>query len=89
MKPATGPGSNANPVAKQKEKKKEVPTLMEFIDGRDYTGAITLLEVNNSYFFNSIVGSLDVKIRYTTLLCSVRYETVGSFVWFFISISIL
>ena len=45
MKPASGPGANANPVAKQKEKKNEVPKLNDFLDNRDYTGAITLLEV--------------------------------------------
>ena len=41
-KPATGPG--AGPVAKQKEKKK-MPKLEDFLSARDYTGAITLLEV--------------------------------------------
>lgn len=47
MKPATGPGANASPVSKQKEKKKEVPKLDDFLDNRDYTGAITLLEVRS------------------------------------------
>lgn len=32
-------------VAPPKEKKKEKPKLDEFIEGRDYLGAVTLLEV--------------------------------------------
>ena len=43
-KPATGPGSSAVPVKEQKKKKK-LPKLEEFLEKRDYTGAITLLEV--------------------------------------------
>ena len=58
MKPATGPGAEANPITKQKEKRKEVPKLHDFLDNRDYTGAITLLEVlteNVSFYFLSIL----------------------------------
>lgn len=44
-KPATGPGSA--PVGKQKEKKKQ-PTLEDYLNLRDYTGAITLLEFNRN-----------------------------------------
>ena len=43
QKPAIGPGS-ATP-AKDKQKKKQLPKVEEFLENRDYTGAITLLEV--------------------------------------------
>jgi len=43
QKPAIGPGSTT--PAKENKKKKKLPKLEEFLDGRDYTGAITLLEV--------------------------------------------
>ena len=61
MKPASGPGANANPVAKQKEKKNEVPKLNDFLDNRDYTGAITLLEVcvSTEHFMMSMQVLLD------------------------------
>lgn len=42
-KPATGPGSST--PAKENKKKKKLPKLDEFLEQRDYTGAITLLEV--------------------------------------------
>lgn len=41
-KPAIGPG--AAQQAKDQKKKKKLPTVEEFLDARDYTGAITLLE---------------------------------------------
>lgn len=44
-KPATGPGSNT--PAKDQKKKKKLPKLEDFLQGRDYTGAITLLEVKH------------------------------------------
>ena len=53
MKPATGPGAEANPITKQKEKRKEVPKLHDFLDARDYTGAITLLEVGQEIYHNA------------------------------------
>jgi intraflagellar transport protein 56 len=48
-KPATGPGATA--PQKDKQKKKKVPKLDEFLAGRDFTGAITLLEVRNEGIF--------------------------------------
>ena len=46
MKPASGPGAAVTPAAKQKEKKKKMPTLADLLNARDYTGAMTLLEVS-------------------------------------------
>ena len=46
-KPAVGPGAAA--AAKDTKKKKKMPTVEEFLDMRDYTGAITLLEVINNF----------------------------------------
>lgn len=43
-KPAVGPG--ATTATKDTKKKKKMPTVEEFLDMRDYTGAITLLEVS-------------------------------------------
>ncbi|XP_071963993.1 intraflagellar transport protein 56-like isoform X2 [Antedon mediterranea] len=43
QKPATGPGSTT-PASQENKKKKQMPTLDEFLQLRDYTGAITLLE---------------------------------------------
>ena len=43
QKPATGPGSST--PAQESKKKKQLPKLEEYLDARDYTGAITLLEV--------------------------------------------
>ncbi|XP_072035753.1 intraflagellar transport protein 56-like [Amphiura filiformis] len=42
QKPATGPGSST--PAQESKKKKQMPTTEEYLDRRDYTGAITLLE---------------------------------------------
>ena len=42
-KPATGPG--AAPPQKEKQKKKKMPKLDELLANRDFTGAMTLLEV--------------------------------------------
>lgn len=44
-KPAIGPG--AGQQAKDQKKKKALPKVEDFLDARDYTGAITLLEVWN------------------------------------------
>ena len=44
MKPATGK-SSATVATKDKEKKKKIPKVEELLENRDYTGAITLLEV--------------------------------------------
>lgn len=44
QKPAIGPGSTT--PAKENKKKKKLPKLEEFLEARDYTGAITLLEVS-------------------------------------------
>ena len=44
LKPAVGPG--ASTPGKEPMKKKKVPKLDDFLDARDYTGAITLLEVS-------------------------------------------
>ena len=43
QKPAIGPGSST--PAKENKKKKKLPKVEEFLENRDYTGAITLLEV--------------------------------------------
>ncbi|GFS04740.1 intraflagellar transport protein 56, partial [Elysia marginata] len=45
-KPAVGPGAAA--AAKDTKKKKKMPTVEEFLDMRDYTGAITLLEFSRN-----------------------------------------
>ena len=42
-KPATGPAA-AKQTAKDKEKK-DLPKLEDFLQARDYSGAMTLLEV--------------------------------------------
>ena len=42
-KPAIGPGSTT--PAKENKKKKQMPKVEDFLNMRDYTGAITLLEV--------------------------------------------
>ncbi|ESO84728.1 hypothetical protein LOTGIDRAFT_221830 [Lottia gigantea] len=47
MKPAVGPGATAGP-SKEASKKKKVPKYEDFLDARDYTGAITLLEFNRA-----------------------------------------
>lgn len=49
QKPAIGPGSTT--PAKENKKKKKLPKVEEFLENRDYTGAITLLEVNVEYFY--------------------------------------
>ncbi|KAL4239394.1 Intraflagellar transport protein 56 [Mactra antiquata] len=46
QKPAIGPGSTT--PAKENKKKKKLPKVEEFLDNRDYTGAITLLEFNRN-----------------------------------------
>ncbi|XP_059152840.1 intraflagellar transport protein 56-like isoform X2 [Physella acuta] len=45
-KPAVGPGATA--ASKDTKKKKKMPTVEEFLDMRDYTGAITLLEFSRN-----------------------------------------
>ncbi|XP_013386725.1 intraflagellar transport protein 56-like isoform X2 [Lingula anatina] len=45
-KPATGPGSAGS--TKETKKKKKLPKLEDFLQNRDYTGAITLLEFNRN-----------------------------------------
>ncbi|KAK7112857.1 intraflagellar transport protein 56-like isoform X2 [Littorina saxatilis] len=45
-KPALGPG--AGPQAKDPKKKKALPKVEDFLDARDYTGAITLLEFSRA-----------------------------------------
>ena len=47
-KPATGPGAAA--PQKDKQKKKKVPKLDEFLINRDFTGAMTLLDVSSKRF---------------------------------------
>ncbi len=42
-KPANAP--SGAPAAKQKDKKKKIPKLEDLLNSRDYTGAMTLLEV--------------------------------------------
>lgn len=45
-KPAVGPGSgNTVSSAKESKKKRKLPKLEDFLQMRDYTGAITLAEV--------------------------------------------
>ena len=46
-KPAVGPGSgNTVSSAKESKKKRKLPKLEDFLQARDYTGAITFLEVH-------------------------------------------
>lgn len=47
-KPAIGPGSST--PAKDQKKKKQLPKVDDFLSMRDYTGAITLLEVYFCFF---------------------------------------
>ncbi|KAK6169105.1 hypothetical protein SNE40_020221 [Patella caerulea] len=47
MKPAVGPGAATGP-SKETSKKKKFPKYEDFLDIRDYTGAITLLEFNRA-----------------------------------------
>jgi hypothetical protein len=42
-KPATGPGQAAQ--SQQTQGRKQVPRVEDFLETRDYTGAITVLEV--------------------------------------------
>ena len=45
-KPAVGPGSgNTVSSAKDSKKKRKLPKVEDFLQMRDYTGALTLLEV--------------------------------------------
>ncbi|XP_077980438.1 intraflagellar transport protein 56-like [Glandiceps talaboti] len=46
QKPATGPGAQTQ--TKEKAKKKKIPKVDDFLEARDYTGAITLLEFTRS-----------------------------------------
>jgi len=46
-KPALGPGSAPQ---KDTKKKKKLPKLEDFLQARDYTGAMTLLEVKNNIY---------------------------------------
>jgi len=48
QKPAVG---KSTPLDKDKSNKKKIPKLDDLLEARDYTGSITLLEVQN---FNSI-----------------------------------
>ena len=59
-KPAVGAG--ATTPAKENKKKKKVPKLQDLISCRDFTGAITLLEVKLIYknICKIIVKCLDV-----------------------------
>ena len=45
-KPAIGPGASQS---KNIKKNNKLPKLEEFLTSRNYTGAITLLEVINNY----------------------------------------
>lgn len=49
-KPALGPGSGAQ---KETKKKKKLPKLEDFLQARDYTGAVTLLEFTRNAGKNS------------------------------------
>lgn len=64
QKPALGPNSGSQ--QKDTKKKKRLPKLEDFLQARDYTGAITLLEVN---FF---VHTFCLKIR----LSIIKYYTL-------------
>lgn len=48
-KPAIGPGAGQN--ATDQKKKKKLPKVEDLLDSRDYTGAITLLEVSHATCF--------------------------------------
>ena len=52
-KPANAPPAAA--AAKDQKKKKKIPKLEDLLDNRDYTGAITLLEVMTN--MRSIISS--------------------------------
>jgi intraflagellar transport protein 56 len=55
-KPATGPGST--PAATKEKQKKKIPKLEDYINMRDYTGAMTLLDV-----CSSLLGGLFLMIN--------------------------
>ena len=58
-KPAAGPAGQSTP-AKEKGKQKQMPKLEDFLDSRDYTGAITFLEVitHHSHLMLSLILAL-------------------------------
>lgn len=54
MKPAVGGETPATISEKKKKNKTKVPRLEEYLQQRDYLGALTLLEVQTYASFNSI-----------------------------------
>ena len=64
-KPAAGPGSPMVAKDKQKQKKK-IPKMDDFLNARDYTGAITLLEVRD---YPGAMPLLEVTIKLWVCLC--------------------
>ncbi len=73
QKPATGPGSST--PAQESKKKKQLPKLEEYLDARDYTGAITLLEVSQKKLFNLVHGVIELleqKILLNSFLLSIN-----------------
>ena len=64
-KPANAPPAAA--AAKDQKKKKKIPKLEDLLDNRDYTGAITLLEVMTK--MRSIISS-----RYSSNGFHLRYS---------------
>ena len=67
-KPATGPGSQPT-AAKDKKQKKKLPKLEELLDGRDYTGAQTLLEVLIILLGRPDCFHCAINIIYTNIYC--------------------
>ena len=64
-KPALGPGAAPQ---KDTKKKKKLPKLEDFLQARDYTGAITLLEVSFCNFFSIIVLFASAGFQFNLLI---------------------
>ena len=55
-KPAVGPGSGTSvSSAKDTKKKRKLPKLDDFLAARDFTGAMTLLEVSHQFYVSFVL----------------------------------
>ena len=51
------PATSSETAPGKEKKKKKTPKLEEFLQARDYTGAITLLEVHTHPLINYLTGA--------------------------------